>query len=84
MNEPSLVVAVIVALPSARAVTTPFDTDAMVGAELDQPTDLLVALDGLTVAVTVPVLPTSNDSREGSQVAIFTRLTPRTAPSGIP
>ena len=53
-------VAVIVAVPSATAVTVPFDTVATEVFELDHVTVLFVAFEGCTVAVKVPVFPVSN------------------------
>ena len=55
---PSVVLTVIVALPSDLAMTTPEeDTSATDGALDDHVTDLSVALDGVTVAVNVWVSP---------------------------
>ena len=55
---PLFVVTVIVALPAAFAVTTPeVDTVATLVLFDDQVTDLSVALDGVTVAVSVRVVP---------------------------
>ena len=55
---PLFVVTVIVALPAALAVTTPEeDTLATLVLFDDQVTDLSVALDGVTVAVSVRVVP---------------------------
>ena len=51
---PSVVLTVIVVLPSDLAMTTPDDeTSATEGALDDQVTDLFVALDGVTVAINV-------------------------------
>ena len=52
-------VAVIVAVPSPTAVTVPLLTVATDWLDVDQLTDLLVALDGWTVAVRFDVPPTS-------------------------
>ena len=58
---PLTVLAVIVVLPGAIAVTTPLvDTVAMAVFELVHVTVLSVALDGVTVAVSCCVLPTSS------------------------
>ena len=55
---PSAVVTVIVAVPAAFAVTTPFDTVATLVFDEVQETFLFVALPGATVAVRVSVPPT--------------------------
>ena len=54
---PSLVVTVILAVPSLTAVTTPLFTVATLGLSLLHVTSLLVALLGFTVAVRVLVSP---------------------------
>ncbi len=54
---PSTVATVIVAVPAATAITTPFVTVATEGLLLDQVTSLLVASDGSIVAINVSVLP---------------------------
>ena len=59
---PSCAVAVIVAVPAAFAVTTPFDTVATLVLLLLHVTFLLLAVLGLAVAVNVSVEPTFNDS----------------------
>ena len=60
--EPSWVVQVMVAEPAALAVTTPLVLTVATEVLLDdQVTDLFVAFDGLTVAVRVAVLPSSNE-----------------------
>ena len=53
---PSAAVAVMTAVPRAKAVTTPFSTLATLGLLLVQVTAWLVALSGATVAVRVRVL----------------------------
>jgi hypothetical protein len=59
---PSLVLTVIVALPAAWAVTTPYvETVATEVLLDDQVTDLFVALVGLTVAVKVSLPPTDSE-----------------------
>ena len=59
---PSVVVTVMVAVPSATAVTLPFvSTVATPGALLSQVTDLSVALSGVIVGVYVP---TDFDTKE--------------------
>ena len=75
VRSPSTDVAVILALPSLRAVTKPPLTEATSDAELLQRTLLLAALSGWTVAVSRQVFPMLNwiDSSE--------RVTPVTAPS---
>ena len=56
---PSFVVTVMVAVPAALAVTTPEDDTVATDVLLDdQVTDLSVALEGVTVAVSVSVSPT--------------------------
>ena len=56
---PSEVLTAIVAVPVALAVTTPLDETVATEVLLeDQVTDLLVALEGLTVALRDPVFPT--------------------------
>ena len=54
---PSAVVTVMVADPAPFAVTVPLETVATEVLELLQDTFLLVALEGATVAVSVPVDP---------------------------
>ena len=57
---PSSVVAVMVAVPGATAVTLPLvSTVATPGALLSQVTDLSVALSGVMAAIRVSLLPTS-------------------------
>ena len=71
---PSFVVTVIVAVPVAFAVTTPVEETVMIEVLLeDQVIVLLVALEGITVAVSVFVSPTIIDND-----ALF-KLTPVTA-----
>ena len=71
---PSFVVTVIVAEPAAFAVTTPeVDTVAIDVLLEDQVTDLSVALEGVTVAVSVCVSPTVIERD------VLFRLTPVTA-----
>jgi len=54
VNPPSVVVAVIAALPGATAVTVPYwSTVATARSPLDHATDLFVAFAGITVAVKV-------------------------------
>ena len=70
---PSLVFAVIVAVPAAFAVTTPEeDTVATEVLLEDQVTDLSVAFEGVIVAVSVCVSPTVMD------IEVLFRLTPVT------
>ena len=57
MNPPSFVVTVMIAVPTAFAVTTPLFTEAILGALLDQVTDGSSALVGEIVAVRVIVSP---------------------------
>ena len=59
VNDPSVVVTVIVAVPSATAVTTPPTTVATLVSLLDQDMLLSVAFAGDTVAVNVVVSSTS-------------------------
>ena len=60
---PSTVVTVIVAVPSAMAVTTPdAETVATAVLLLDHVTALFVAVLGATTAISVPVLPSSIES----------------------
>lgn len=61
VNAPSAVLTVMVVLPAAIALTTPFSTAATPAFELLQVSPLFVALFGVTVAVRVPVAPTSRD-----------------------
>ena len=61
VNSPSAVLTVMVALPALTALTTPFSTVATAVFELLQVSPLFVALFGVTVAVRVPVAPTSRD-----------------------
>ena len=59
MFSPPFAVAVIVAEPSATAVTTPSATVATLSSLEDHVTDLSVAFPGAMVAVSVLVFPTS-------------------------
>ena len=70
---PSFVVTVIVAVPAAFAVTTP-EEETVATEDLfdDQVTDLSVALDGVTVAVSVCLSPTVKERD------VLSRLTPVT------
>ena len=52
----------MVAVPTFFAVTTPFETVAIVWSEDDQVTVLSVASSGLTVAVRVTVSPALSDA----------------------
>jgi hypothetical protein len=71
---PSTVAAVMVAVPSATALTTPVSlTVAVAGSLLVQAIAEFAALAGAAVAIRVAVLPTERDS-----AAVF-RLTPVTA-----
>ena len=61
VKPPSTVLTVMVAVPSATAVTVPFaETVATAGLLLDHVTALLVAVAGATVIDSVSVLPTAN------------------------
>ena len=72
-RPPSTVVTVIVAVPSFLAVTTPeLETVATEVLLDDQVTDLSVAFEGDTVAVSVPVSPTVMD------ILLWFRVTPVT------
>ena len=73
VNDPSVVVTVMVAVPSATAVTTPPTTVATEVSSLDQDTLLSVAFEGDTVAVNVAVPSTSR-----AKVSL-SRVTPVTA-----
>ena len=57
VKPPSTVFTVIVALPAATGVTTPFTTVATAASEVDHVTDLFVALAGATVATNVSAPP---------------------------
>ena len=65
VKPPSSVLAVIVAVPSATAVTTPLSTVATLSSELLHVTVATVALDGTTAAVNVPVVPSFNSNVSG-------------------
>jgi hypothetical protein len=62
LNEPSVVVAVMVAEPSERAVTSPVDDTLAFALLLDQVTALFVAFAGLIVAVSCSVKPRPIDA----------------------
>ena len=65
VNDPSTVVAVIVAVPAETAVTTPLFTDAIVDEDVVQVIDWLVAVFGVIVAVIVDVAPVVNVNEVG-------------------
>ena len=71
---PSAVVTVMVAVPAFFAVTMPFETVATVVLEDDQVTFWFVALDGLTVAVKVSVLPTIRVAVDLLSVTLVTEM----------
>lgn len=75
-------VAVIVAVPAATAVTVPFSTVATAELFVLQVTDGFVASEGATVAVNVSLPPTARDNE------VLSRLTPVTAtvvsPESVP
>ena len=76
VKPPSTVVAVIVAVPFAAAVTTPPEFIlATLLLLVFQVTSLLLALDGITVAVNVPVLPGDKDKVAGLSVTPVTAVT---------
>ena len=72
VKPPSSVFAVIVAVPSATAVTTPLSTVATASSELLQDTDVTAAVPGVTVAVSVPVVPIFNANVVGLTVTPVT------------
>ena len=73
---PSMVVAVIIAVPTATAVTSPVsETVAVFVSLLVQVTSLFVALSGSTVAISCSVPPTTRDMLD------LIRVTPVTAMS---
>ena len=74
---PSAVFTIIVAVPAAFPVTTPFDTVATFVFVLLHVTFLFVALLGVTVAVRVSLFPTS------IVVDVLFRFTPVTATIGV-
>ena len=66
-------VAVIVAVPGATAVILPSESTVAIASSLeDQVTEALVAVSGVTVAVTVTVLPTVSTPSVLSRVALST------------
>ncbi len=58
ISEPSLAVAVIVAVPAARAVILPFCTDTLALSELDHTRDVSFASAGVIVALISSLSPT--------------------------
>ena len=79
---PSTVVAVMVAEPSFRAVTSPSSfTVAIVSSEEDQLTILLVAVAGRTVAVRLPFPPSFRERVAGATVTPVTAISPSTTVS---
>ena len=72
---PAFVVTVIVAVPFLMPLTTPFDvTVAIFLFELFQVTDLLVALEGVTVASNVIVLPFFTFDESTFKFTLFTGI----------
>ena len=72
VNPPSSVLTVIVAAPSATAVTTPLSTVATFSSEVLHVTDVTAALEGATVAVKEPVVPTFSSKEVGLTVTPVT------------
>ena len=74
-RSPSLVVAVIVALPGDKACTRPVEfTLAMAGAEVDQRTEVSSALAGFTVATNCSDYPRSIVAEERLSVISVTGI----------
>ena len=72
VKAPSSVFTVIVAVPSATAVTTPLSTVAILSSELVHETVVTVAFSGATVAVNVPVVPVFKANVVGETVTAVT------------
>lgn len=72
VKPPSSVLAVIVAVPSATAVTMPSSIVATPSFELLHTTVVTVALEGTTAAVNVPVVPSFNSNAVGLTVTPVT------------
>jgi len=76
---PSVVVAVIVAVPTFNAVIFPFASTFTIVGSLDvQFTFLFIALSGVTVAIKVSVCPTGKES-----VYLFNDIASAAIPSGV-